>query len=118
MHMRHGSKVKKFGRVKKQRNALFKNLASSFILNGKLISSEAKVKSLRPVLETMVTKAKKNDLSSKKLLVSLVNKDAMQKLMSEIGPKFSQRPGGYTRITKMPRRIGDGAKMAKIEFVE
>jgi len=116
--MRHGSKVKKFGRVKSQRKALLKSLVSSFVLHGKITSSEVKIKALRPLVEKMITKARKDDLAVKKYLASRTNKEAMRKLISEIGPKFSQRSGGYTRITKMPRRIGDGAKMAILSFVE
>ena len=116
--MRHGSKVKKFGRVKSQRKALLKSLVSSFVLHGKITSSEVKIKALRPLVEKMITKARKDDLGVKKYLASRTNKEAMRKLISEIGPKFSQRSGGYTRITKMPRRIGDGAKMAILSFVE
>jgi len=116
--MKHGNKIKKFGRFRKQRKAMITNLASSFVLNNKIASSEAKIKTLRPFVEKLVTKAKTNNLSVKKYLYSLLNETAANKLVNEIGPKFISRKGGYTRITKLPRRIGDGSKRAMIEFVE
>ncbi|PJE50962.1 MAG: 50S ribosomal protein L17 [Candidatus Yanofskybacteria bacterium CG10_big_fil_rev_8_21_14_0_10_36_16] len=116
--MRHKNKIKKFGRVKKQRNALRNNLAMSFILSGKITSTEVKLKSLKPFVEKMVTKAKNENLAKRRALIEIAGKKAADKLIDEIAPKFSEREGGYTRIVKLPRREGDGAKMAILEFIK
>ena len=115
--MKHGKKQKQFGRVKKQRNALMINLAKSFVVEGSVTSTETKIKSLRPVVEKMITRSKKDNLANKKFLVSKTGREVTKKLITEIAPKYTQRSGGYTRIVKLPRRKSDGSKMAKIEFV-
>ena len=115
--MKHGNKNRKFQRPKKQREALVSNLASSFILHEKIVSTEARIKTVRPFVEKLVTRAKVNNLANKKYLISSVNKNAASKLVQEIAPKFTDRSGGYTRIIKMPRRLSDGAKMATLPFV-
>ncbi len=116
--MRHGSKNKKFNRKRNVRNALFKSLAVALIDQKSIKTTEPKAKALRPFIEKMVTKAIKNDIASKKVLESnFSNKIVVKKLTEEIAMKLSERKGGYTRIIKLPKRMGDAAPMAKIEFV-
>lgn len=94
-----------------------KSLALSLVMNGKIQTTEAKAKELRPAIEKMVTSAKLNTLASKRALVTKVGKTGANKLVSDIAPKYEGRNGGYTRITKLPRRLSDGSLMAVIEFV-
>lgn len=118
--MRHHDKNRKFGRKRNVRNALMKSLALSLINHGRIVTTEAKAKELRPMIEKMVTRAKEGDLSSRRILRSrLMNRARETKiLVDEIAPKFKDTKGGYTRILKMPPRVSDGARMALIEFVK
>ena len=121
--MQHKKKGRKFGRKRDQRKALMKSLAANLILKERIKTTEAKAKELRPFIEKMVTKARsaksgKNSLSITKYLAKYLPEKARKKLLSEIGPRFQTRPGGYTRITKLEPRKTDSAKMAIIEFVE
>ncbi len=117
--MRHGNNVRKFGRDKNQKHALMKGLMLALIAHGKIETTEAKAKELRPAIEKMVTKANVGTLASKRLVISrLYNLTAeANKLINTIAPKYKGRAGGYTRITKLPRRLGDASKMAIIEFI-
>ncbi len=117
--MRHGNNVRKFGRNKNQRHALLKGLMLALIAHGKIQTTEAKAKELRPSIEKMVTKANIGTLASRRLVISrLYNLTAeANKLIDDIAPKYKGRTGGYTRITKLPRREGDASKMAIIEFI-
>jgi large subunit ribosomal protein L17 len=117
--MRHHNNVRKFGRTSSQRKALLKGLVLAFIAHGKIQTTEAKAKELRPFIEKMITKANLGTLASKRLVISsLYNLTAeANKLINEIAPKYKNRAGGYTRITKLPRRQGDASKMAVIEFI-
>ena len=117
--MRHHSNIRKFGRNKNQRHALLKGLALSLIAHGRIETTEAKAKELRPFIEKLVTKANVGTLASKRLVIArLYNLTAeANHLINEIAPKYKERNGGYTRITKMPRRLGDASKMAVIEFI-
>ncbi len=116
--MRHGNNNRKFGREKGQRAALLKSLARNLIIHEKIDTTEAKAKELRPYVEKMVTLAKKDTLASKRLLVArLSSARQSKKLYSDLGPRYAKRTGGYTRIIKLPRRLSDGSKMARIEFI-
>ncbi|MDP2671805.1 MAG: 50S ribosomal protein L17 [bacterium] len=111
--------MRKFGRNTNQRKALFRSLAVSLILHEKIETTQAKAKAVRPILEKLITKAKKADIHSRRQVAgSLGNPNAVAKMFDLVGPKFKTRPGGYLRITKLNPRFGDRAKMAKIEFVE
>jgi large subunit ribosomal protein L17 len=116
--MEHGKKNRKFGRETKQRKQLMRDLELSLIETGKIITTEAKAKSLRPEIEKTITMSKSNTPAAKKYLASKFGNKAAKKLLSEITPKFTDKNGGYTRIVHMPRRVSDGSKMAIIEFVE
>lgn len=117
--MRHHNSVRKFGRNKNQRHALLKGLALALIAHGKIETTEAKAKELRPFIEKLITKANVGTLASRRIVISrLYNLTSeANKLINDIAPKYKERNGGYTRITKLPRRSGDASKMALIEFI-
>ncbi len=117
--MRHHSNVRKFGRSKSQREALLKGLVLSLIAHGRIETTEAKAKEVRPLVEKMITKANVGTLASRRLVISRLYNLTSEagKLIDTIAPKYKERAGGYTRITKLPRRAGDASKMAIIEFV-
>lgn len=116
--MKHGTSIRKLGRVKKQRTALLRSLAISLIKHDKIKTTEAKAKELRPFVEKLVTKGKKNSVASRRLVSSRLDNDiALKKMFDVISPKYKEREGGYTRIIKLPKRMGDGGSMAIIEFV-
>lgn len=117
--MRHHNAVRKFGRKKNQRNALLKSLALSLVKSGKITTTEAKAKELRPFIEKLVTKGKPATVSSRRNVTAKLQnrKPEAKKLVDEVSKKYQDRKGGYTRIMKLPRRKSDGSKMAVIEFV-
>lgn len=117
--MRHHSNVRKFGRTRNQRHALLKGLTLSLIAHGRIETTEAKAKELRPHIEKLVTKANVGTLASRRLVLSrLYNLSAeANKLIDTIAPKYKGQAGGYTRITKLGARAGDASKMAVIEFI-
>ncbi len=117
--MNHHRKARKLGRETGQREALLKTLACSLIMREKISTTEAKAKELRPYIEKLVTRARKNSVPSRRLMLArLNNNDKLVKKMFEvIGPRYMERAGGYTRVTKLPSRAGDAAKIALIEFV-
>ena len=115
--MRHGNVNRKFGREKGQRAALLKSLARSLILRGKMQTTLAKAKEIRPMVEKMVTRGKSATLANRRLLIaSLGDVRAAGKLL-KTAEGYKDRTGGYLRITKMGPRAGDAAQMAVIEFV-
>jgi len=116
--MRHHNANRKFGREKNQRVALMKSLAYNLAMKGKIRTTEAKAKELRPYMEKLVTLGMKETLASRRLLTSRVGALAAKKIAKDISPNYKERKGGYTRITKMVPRKSDGAKMAVIEFVK
>ncbi|MGQ4511757.1 50S ribosomal protein L17 [Streptomyces sp. DW26H14] len=98
---------------------LLANLAKSLFEHGRIKTTEAKARRLRPVAERLITKAKKGDIHNRRLVLrTITDKDVVYRLFSEIGPRYENRPGGYTRITKIGNRRGDNAPMAVIELVE
>jgi large subunit ribosomal protein L17 len=116
--MNHGTTKRKFGREKNQRNALIKSLALSLVVHKKIETTLAKAKEIRPVVEKLVTKGKANTLASRRLILERIGSErAVKILVDEIAPKYKERNGGYTRITKLPRRKKDASPMAMIEFV-
>ena len=94
-----------------------KSLAVNLIKNDKIKTTEAKAKELRPFIEKLITKAKDGDLVKRRLVISVIGILSTKKLFDKIAPKYKDRNGGYTRITKMPRRKTDGSKISIIEFV-
>ncbi|MFH1978954.1 MAG: 50S ribosomal protein L17 [Patescibacteria group bacterium] len=115
--MLHRSKGRKLGRTKDQRRLLLKSLANSFLKHEKMETTEAKAKEIRPIVEKLITKARKNTLANQRLLLKTLTKENTKKMMKEIGPRYVGRNGGYTRITKLGPRAKDKAEMAKIELV-
>lgn len=118
--MRHRNAVNKLSRPSGHRKALMRNLASSLFEHGTIRTTQAKAKALRPYAERLITLAKRGDQAAQRLVFArLGNKEAVKKLFTEIGPQNADRPGGYTRITKIGRRstFGDAAPMAVIELV-
>ena len=111
-------KGKRLGGDAAHQRAMLGNLVASLIAAESLVTTETKAKALRPVVEKCVTAAKKNDLHRQRKVVALIrDKDMTHKLFSEIGPRYADRSGGYTRILKLGPRQGDAAPMARIEFV-
>jgi large subunit ribosomal protein L17 len=97
---------------------LLSGLASSLIRDGKIKTTEARAKAVRPVVEKLITKAKKGDLASRRLVLKTIHdRDIVHKLFSEVGPQYADRNGGYTRIVKLGYRKGDAAPMALIELI-
>ncbi|MEU5418590.1 50S ribosomal protein L17 [Streptomyces sp. NPDC001407] len=95
------------------------NLAKSLFEHGRITTTEAKARRLRPVAERLITKAKKGDIHNRRqVLQTITDKSIVHTLFTEIAPRFAERPGGYTRITKVGNRRGDNAPMAVIELVE
>ncbi|OGZ58256.1 MAG: 50S ribosomal protein L17 [Candidatus Spechtbacteria bacterium RIFCSPHIGHO2_02_FULL_43_15b] len=108
---------RKFGRERDQRRALLKSLARALILHGKIETTEAKAKELRVFIEPIITGSKANTIHKRRLISKRLGPDTVKKLFSEIREKYSDRKGGYTRITKVGSRRGDSARMAVIELV-
>ena len=125
--MRHNKKFNHLGRKSAHRKAMLSNMASSLIMNKRIITTTAKAKALRMYVEPLITKAKPENnttmeqgTSNRRVVFSyLHNKYAVTELFREIGPKVANRPGGYTRIIRMPEnRVGDAAEMAMMELVD
>lgn len=118
MH-RHGYKGRKLGRERDQRRALIKGLATSLVLHTKIETTLPKAKELVRYIEKVITKAKKGDLHNRRQVISaLSTKDAAYKLVDEIAPQLAGRTSGHVRVTRTRLRVGDGAQMATIEFVD
>ncbi len=116
--MRHHNANRKFGRKTDQRAALLRSLARELFLHGKIVTTEAKAKEVRPYAEELITIAREGDLSATRLVSArLANNVIVKKLVKTIAPAYKDRKGGYTRIVKLERRPSDGSKMAVIELV-
>ncbi|MER3408787.1 MAG: 50S ribosomal protein L17 [Thermoleophilia bacterium] len=117
--MRHQRQGKKLGRDSAHRRALYANLAGALIEHGRVQTTEAKAKAVRPVVEKMITLGRRGDIHARRqALAFLRSQDVVHKLFSEVAPRLADRPGGYTRIVKLGARQGDGAPMAYLELVD
>jgi len=117
--MRHGDKIKNLGRTYAHRKALHSNLACQLIEHKRIITTLAKAKSLRVYVEPIITRCKVDNTHNRRTIFSyLQEKEAVKELFGVISDKVADRPGGYTRIIKLPRRMGDAADMAMIELVD
>ena len=117
--MRHRVFGRKLGRDVKSRKALFKNLINALIEHQEIKTTEAKAKAIKGLVDKFVSRAKKKDLHSRRLVFSfLQNQKMVNKLFEEIAPRFRHRSSGFTRIIKLGRRKGDAAMVVKMEFVE
>ena len=111
-------KSRRFGGTASHQRLMMANLVASLIAAEGIVTTEAKAKALRPVAEKMITKAKKGGLHNHRQVVAFIGDQEMaSKLFDEIGPRYADRPGGYTRILKLGPRHGDNAPMARIELV-
>jgi large subunit ribosomal protein L17 len=118
MH-RHGYKGRKFGRERDQRRALLKGLATSLVEHGKIETTLPKAKELVRYIEKLITKAKKGDLANRRMVIAgLSTQAAAFKLVDEIAPQLSGRTSGHVRVERTRVRVGDGAQLATIEFVD
>jgi large subunit ribosomal protein L17 len=117
--MRHGSGHKKLGRTASHRQAMFANMAASLIKHEQIVTTLPKAKALRPVVERLVTLAKKGDLAARRLVVARMRDETQaKKLFDTLAPRYKTRAGGYTRVLKAGFRHGDNAPLAVIEFVD
>lgn len=118
--MRHLKAGRKLGRNASHRLALKRNLARALFLHGRIITTVEKAKEVRPFVEKLITLAKKNTLHSRRLALSrLPDREAIDRLFAELGPRFMDRPGGYTRIIKRhERRLGDAGRTAFLELLK
>jgi large subunit ribosomal protein L17 len=116
--MRHRAKGRQLSRTSSHRRALLNNMATSLFEHGRVITTEAKAKELRPFAEKLITLARRGDLHARRLVERRIkNRETLSRLFTEIGPRFAARPGGYTRILKLGHREGDGADIARIELL-
>jgi large subunit ribosomal protein L17 len=116
--MRHRAKGRQLSRTSTHRRALLNNMAASLFDHGRIITTEAKAKELRPFAEKLITLARRGDLHARRLVERRIkSRETLSRLFSEIGPRFAARPGGYTRILKLGHRDGDGADIARIELL-
>jgi large subunit ribosomal protein L17 len=116
--MRHRNKVKTLGRPKASREAMLQNLASSILLYESVTTTLAKAKVVRSLVDNAITAGKKGGLTARRsLLAKLPVKNAVEKVLVELAPRYKDRASGFTRITKTGRRKGDGAETVRIELV-
>jgi len=117
--LRHRVAGRKLSRPTAHRWALYRNLVTDLIRYDKIVTTEAKAKEIRGLAEKMVTLGKEGSLASRRRALSFVtDKKLVDKIFSELAPRYMERPGGYTRIVKLGRRVGDGARLAQVEMVE
>ena len=117
--MRHAKAGRKLGRDTAHRKALYSNLAGALIEHGRIQTTEAKAKAVKPFAEKMITLGKRGDLHARRqALAALRSNDVVHHLFAEVAPRFSEREGGYTRIVKLGPRQGDAAAMVYLELVD
>jgi large subunit ribosomal protein L17 len=117
--MRHRRAGKKLGRDSAHRKALYSNLAGALIEHGRIKTTVAKAKAVKPLAEQMITLGKRGDLHARRLaLAELRSQDVVHLLFADVAPRFADRPGGYTRIVKLGPRQGDAAEMVYLELVD
>jgi len=119
--VRHRRKGRKLGRDASHRKALYANMCGALFEHGRIQTTEAKAKELRPIAEKLITLARKDPMNvaaQRQAVAFLRSKDSVHNLFHTVGPRFTERPGGYTRIVKLDPRLGDAAPMAYIELVD
>ena len=117
--MRHRAKGRQLSRTSSHKRALLNNMAASLFAHGRVVTTEAKAKELRPFAERLITLARKGDLHAIRLAGRQIqDREVLSQLFKEIGPRFAERQGGYTRVLKTGFRQGDGAETALIELVD
>ena len=116
--MRHRAIGRQLSRTSTHKRAMLNNMATSLFVHGRVITTEAKAKELRPFAEKLITLARRGDLHARRLVERRIkDRETLTRLFGEIGPRFAARPGGYTRILKLGHREGDGADVARIELL-
>jgi large subunit ribosomal protein L17 len=116
--MRHKVAGRKLSRATDHRMALYRNLVTDLLRYEKIVTTEAKAKEARSLAEKMITLGKQKNLNARRQALAFVyDKDVVDKLFTELGPRYAERPGGYTRVVKLGPRLGDGAPMAHLELV-
>lgn len=117
--MRHLKKGRKFGKIRKIRRSFIRSLLNNLVKAGKITTTEARAKEIRPLIEKMLTRAKNDTVSNRRLIAKILGAGEVKKLFIEIAPHHRKRKGGYTRIIKLGRRkLGDTSPMAVIEFIK
>jgi len=117
--LRHRIAGRKLSRPTAHRWALYRNLVTDLVKYEKIVTTEAKAKEIRGLAEKMITLGKEGSLASRRrALAFVIDKKLVDKIFNELAPRYAERPGGYTRIVKLGRRVGDGAPLAQIEMVE
>ncbi len=117
--MRHQRKGKKLGRDSAHRKALYSNLAGALIEHGRIKTTVAKAKAVKPIAEKMITLGRRGDLAARRqALAYLRSQEVVHQLFAEVAPRFADRPGGYSRIVKLGPRYGDAAEMVYLELVD
>jgi large subunit ribosomal protein L17 len=117
--VRHQRKGKKLGRDSAHRKALYSNLAGALIEHGRIKTTEAKAKAVKPIAEKMITLGRRGDLAARRqALAYLRSQEVVHQLFAEVAPRFADRPGGYSRIVKIGPRYGDAAEMVYLELVD
>jgi large subunit ribosomal protein L17 len=117
--MRHQRSGKKLGRDPAHRKALYANLAGALIEHGRIKTTEAKAKAVKPIAEQMITLGRRGDIHARRQAIAFLrSQDVVHKLFSEVAPRFADRPGGYSRIVKLGARQGDAAEMVYLELVD
>jgi large subunit ribosomal protein L17 len=117
--MRHRRAGRKLGRSASERKSLYSGLAAALIEHGRIKTTEAKAKAVRPIAEQMITLGRRGDIHARRqALAYLRSQDVVYKLFSDVAPRFAERAGGYTRIVKLGPRQGDAANMAYLELVD
>jgi large subunit ribosomal protein L17 len=117
--MRHARKGSKLGRDSAHRKALYANLACSLIEHGRIKTTQAKAKAVKPYAEKMITLGRRGDLHARRqALAELRTQEIVHKLFADVAPRMADRPGGYTRIIKIGHRQGDAAEMVYLELVD
>ncbi len=117
--MRHGVVSRKFDRSTSHRQLMFRNLVTEILDHEKIKTTEPKAKAVRGMAEKMITLAKAGDLNARRQALAFIpDKRVVEKLFAELGPRYAERKGGYTRLVKLGNRVGDGASMVQIELVK
>ncbi len=117
--MRHKVAGRQLGRPTGHRRAMYRNLVTDLLGYEKITTTEAKAKEVRSLAERIITLGKNGGLHSRRQALSFIlDKKVAEKVFTELAPRYAERPGGYTRITKLGRRLGDGAPMVQLELVK
>jgi large subunit ribosomal protein L17 len=117
--MRHNKSGKRLGRNSSHRNAMMRNMVTSLIDHEKITTTDARAKELRKIADQLITLGKRGDLNARRRVLTIIrDRKVVAKLFDQVGPRYKDRPGGYTRIYKLGSRFGDNAALSQIELVE